>query len=65
MPASPDEIQTRHSSPGQRIRELAVFLFLAFAIWPVFSVAVVGGYGFLVWMYQVVTGPPGPPSSGH
>jgi len=47
------------------MRELAVFLFLAFAIWPVFSVAVVGGYGFLVWMYQVVTGPPGPPSSGH
>jgi nitrate reductase NapE len=23
---------------------------------------VVGGYGFLVWMYQLVAGPPGPPA---
>lgn len=46
--------------PSRR-RELAVFLILAFAIWPVVAVAVVGGYGFLVWMYQIFTGPPGPP----
>ena len=25
------------------------------------AVGVVGGYGFLVWMYQIVYGPPGPP----
>jgi periplasmic nitrate reductase NapE len=25
------------------------------------TVGVVGGYGFAVWMYQVVAGPPGPP----
>jgi nitrate reductase NapE len=25
---------------------------------PVLSVIIVGGYGFLVWMYQLVAGPP-------
>ena len=46
---------------GARVRELTAFLVLAFAIWPVVAVGVVGGYGFLVWMYQIVFGPPGPP----
>jgi periplasmic nitrate reductase NapE len=44
-----------------RRRELLAFLALAFGIWPVVAVGVVGGYGFLVWMYQIVFGPPGPP----
>ena len=46
--------------PRTRRRELLVFLALAFGIWPVVAVGVVGGYGFLVWMYQIVFGPPGP-----
>ena len=36
-------------------------LVLAVLIWPFISVAVVGGYGFLIWMSQIVFGPPGPP----
>lgn len=44
-----------------RRRELFAFLVLAFGIWPVVAVGVVGGYGFLVWMWQIVFGPPGPP----
>jgi len=47
--------------PSGRRRELAVFLMLAFGIWPVIAVAAVGGYGFVVWMWQVLFGPPGPP----
>jgi nitrate reductase NapE len=48
--------------PGStRRRELLTFLVLAFGIWPVVAVGVVGGYGFLVWMWQIVFGPPGPP----
>ncbi|MGQ9371102.1 periplasmic nitrate reductase, NapE protein [Azospirillum sp. ST 5-10] len=43
-------------------RELLAFLFLSVLIWPFVAVAVVGGYGFLVWMYQLVVGPPGPPA---
>jgi nitrate reductase NapE len=44
---------------AKRRRELLTFAVLAFGIWPVVAVGVVGGYGFLVWMYQIVYGPPG------
>ena len=44
----------------KRRRELLTFVVLAFGIWPVVAVGAVGGYGFLVWMYQIVYGPPGP-----
>jgi nitrate reductase NapE len=47
-------------SPTRR-RELVMFLLLAFGVWPVVAVGVVGGYGFLVWMWQLISGPPGPP----
>ena len=49
------------SSKTTRRREMLAFLILAFGIWPILAVGVVGGYGFLVWMYQIVYGPPGPP----
>jgi nitrate reductase NapE len=44
-----------------RRQELAVFLILAVLIWPFIAVGVVGGFGFLVWMWQIIFGPPGPP----
>jgi nitrate reductase NapE len=46
---------------SSRRRELITFLVLAFGIWPIVAVGVVGGYGFLVWMLQIIYGPPGPP----
>ncbi|HET8727057.1 MAG TPA: periplasmic nitrate reductase, NapE protein [Alphaproteobacteria bacterium] len=46
---------------ARKRRELLMFIFLAIVIWPFIAVAVVGGYGFLVWMYQLIAGPPGPP----
>ena len=42
-----------------RSEELRSVLFLAFVMAPVVAVAVVVGYGFLVWMFQLVAGPPG------
>lgn len=39
-------------------RELVVFLFLTLVLAPVIAVLVVAGYGFLVWMVQIVAGPP-------
>ncbi|MBM7060694.1 periplasmic nitrate reductase, NapE protein [Pseudomonas sp. UL073] len=42
-------------------KETRLFLFLVICLFPLLSVAIVGGYGFLVWMYQLVVGPPGPP----
>ena len=46
--------------PPSRRRELLTFLILAFGIWPIVAVGVVGTYGFLIWMYQIFAGPPGP-----
>ncbi|MDZ7714286.1 MAG: periplasmic nitrate reductase, NapE protein [Rhodovibrio sp.] len=53
-------IRTRmlHGKRGEQL----VFALLAVLIWPFVAVGVVGGYGFLVWMYQLLTGPPGPPA---
>ncbi len=51
--------ETRRS---RRRVEIITFLVLAFGIWPLVAVGVVGGYGFLVWMLQIIFGPPGPPS---
>lgn len=53
------------AEPRSRARELILFFFLAFAIWPILSIAFVGAYGFLVWFYQMFAGPPGPPTIGH
>lgn len=60
------EVSTEHSSPQAakptRRRELIIFLILAFGIWPIVAVGIVGGYGFLVWGFQIIYGPPGPPA---
>jgi len=40
-------------------RELSAFLFLTVVLAPAITIAIVGGYGFTVWMYQLVAGPPG------
>ena len=40
-------------------QELRSFVFLAIVMAPVLAVIIVGGYGFLVWMFQLVAGPPG------
>jgi nitrate reductase NapE len=48
---------------GSRSRELVMFLFLTVVLAPVLAVATVGGYGFVVWMLQMIFGPPGPPAA--
>ena len=50
------------TSARTRRDEIIAFVILAVLIWPVLAVGVVGGYGFLVWMYQIIFGPPGPPN---
>lgn len=46
----------------RRKQELRLFLFIAILLFPILAIAVVGGYGFAVWMYQLFVGPPGPPA---
>jgi nitrate reductase NapE len=37
--------------------EVKMFLFIAVFLFPLLSVAIVGGYGFLIWMSQLIFGP--------
>lgn len=49
-------------APEQRKRhEFRLFIFIIVFLFPILAVAVVGSYGFLIWMSQVMMGPPGPP----
>ena len=41
--------------------ELRSFLFLTIVMAPALAAMVVGGYGFVVWMSQLVGGPPAAP----
>jgi nitrate reductase NapE len=49
-----------HGEPHfSKAQELRSFLFLSVVMAPVLAGAVVASWGFLVWMYQLVAGPPG------
>ncbi|KRB49170.1 nitrate reductase [Rhizobium sp. Root708] len=48
-----------------RYGELLAFAVLAFGVWPILAVGTVASYGFIVWFYQIVFGPPGPPPTIH
>ena len=45
--------------PATRREEIRSFAFLAMVMVPVLTVALIAGYGFLVWIYQMFAGPPG------
>jgi nitrate reductase NapE len=52
------EAADRSITKGEEIRAFAL---LALILVPVLSVLFVAGYGFAVWMWQLIAGPPGPP----
>lgn len=39
--------------------ERRVFLFITVFLFPTLSVILVGGYGLLIWLLQLLFGPPG------
>lgn len=43
----------------QKTKERRLFVFIIVFLFPLLSVALVGGYGFAIWMYQLLMGPPG------
>ncbi len=45
-------------NPPSKAQELRAFLALSVVLAPVLVFALVAGYGFLVWMVQLVAGPP-------
>jgi nitrate reductase NapE len=44
--------------PQRKREEFRAWIFLSFIMAPILSVLIVAGYGFLVWMYQLLAGPP-------
>lgn len=46
---------------NNRSREWRLYIFIVVFLFPILSVMIVGGFGFIVWMYQLFAGPPGPP----
>ena len=52
---------TKSKKTNPKFRELSAFLFLTVFLAPAVSVAVVGGYGFAIWIFQLIAGPPGAP----
>jgi periplasmic nitrate reductase NapE len=46
-------------APSTKQEEWRSFLFFTIVMAPALAVMIVSGYGFLVWMYQLIAGPPG------
>ena len=52
------QLTTRmHFQPTKK-EELRSFLFLTVVMAPVLTGVIIAGYGFLVWMFQILAGPP-------
>jgi nitrate reductase NapE len=53
-----------HDPSRRRRMEIFAFVFLTAILMPALTIAGVGGYGLIVWISQMVLGPPGPPAPG-
>ena len=63
MKSAATESELSNQSEPTRRRELLAFLFLTVVLAPALAVAIVGGWGFLVWILHIIYGPPGPPAA--
>ncbi|AYF90754.1 periplasmic nitrate reductase, NapE protein [Pseudomonas sp. DY-1] len=48
---------TADSGDRSKRKETRLFLFLVACLFPILAVMIVGGYGFIVWIYQMIAGP--------
>ncbi len=51
-------METEYTAEQQEKHERNTFIFLAVFLAPILSVIIVGGFGFLVWISQILMGPP-------
>ncbi|MCQ2047616.1 periplasmic nitrate reductase NapE subunit [Stutzerimonas stutzeri] len=58
MTVTPND--TRPADTSIKRDETRLFIFLIVFLFPILSVALVSGYGFIVWIVQMIFGPPGP-----
>tara|TARA_R110002110_G_scaffold127234_3_gene306048 strand:+ start:2096 stop:2278 length:183 start_codon:yes stop_codon:yes gene_type:complete len=54
----PETETTEMPSGTGKSDELQTFLFLTIFLAPIVAVTGVGGFGFLIWMSQIILGPP-------
>ena len=52
------EASSDADSPSTKQEELRSFLFFTVVMAPALAAMLVGGYGFAVWMIQLIVGPP-------
>ena len=54
------EITSMEPTAVERRRELRAFLFLTVFLAPILAVGLVSSWGFIIWLFQMFAGPPGP-----
>ena len=54
------EFVTMDRVQSERRGELRAFLFLTVFLAPIVAVGLVASWGFIVWIFQMFAGPPGP-----
>jgi nitrate reductase NapE len=54
-----DKERSAMTEEYSKTEERRAFLLLVVFLAPFLSVVIVGGYGFLVWISQILLGPPG------
>lgn len=56
--SSRDKPSTAPEPSVTKRREWRMFAFIVVFLFPLLTVALVGAYGFSIWMYQLLAGPP-------
>jgi periplasmic nitrate reductase NapE len=50
--------EDREEIPGSASQEVGAFFLLTAVVAPLVTVGLIAAYGFCVWFYQILTGPP-------
>lgn len=50
---------TAQNQQNSKQSERNTFIFLTVFLAPILSIVIVGGFGFIVWISQILLGPPG------
>ena len=60
LAGSDGEVMAMEETQVERRREWRAFLFLTVFLAPILAVGLVASWGFIVWIFQMFAGPPGP-----
>jgi periplasmic nitrate reductase NapE len=58
-PQDPDGATSADAVAVSKGDETFAFVFLSFVLFPILAIVFVGGFGFILWMLQLIYGPPG------